>query len=58
MIRDGRPAPAGLFDADEGREVLVLDEPVRSGATIAVTLEPDGGVETPSGAALFTASVT
>lgn len=58
VIRDGRPAPAGLFDADEGREVLVLDEPVRSGATVAVTLEPDGGVETPSGAALFTASVT
>ena len=58
VIRDGRPTSAGVFDAEGGREVFVLDQSVDEGATVAVTLEPGDGADEPSGAALFTASVT
>jgi hypothetical protein len=34
----------------------VLTRPVASGQTVAVTLEPDGGLDAPSGEPLFTAS--
>jgi anti-sigma-K factor RskA len=57
VIRDGEPAPAGVFDAEGGRDVLVLDRPVSEGATVAVTLEPDGGGSKPTGPVLFSADV-
>ena len=55
VIRDGRPTPAGTFEPEDGRATHVLDEPVTAGATVAVTLERDGGVDAPSGDPLLTA---
>jgi anti-sigma-K factor RskA len=57
VIRDGEPAPAGVFDAEGGRDVLVLDRPVTEGETVAVTLEADGGASKPTGPVLFSADV-
>lgn len=50
---DGVPQPAGLF---EQPGVALLSRPVRAGQKVAVTLEPDGGVDAPTGDALFTTS--
>ena len=47
------PKRAGLF---ERPGVALLERPVRSGQTVAVTLERDGGVDAPTGEPLFTAS--
>ena len=58
VIRDGEPTPAGLFDAEGGRDVLLLDEPVGAGETVAVTLERDGGVDAPTGDPLATATLS
>jgi anti-sigma factor RsiW len=55
VIEDGRPAPAGLFEAAHGRTVVALERPVPRGAVVAVTLEPAGGVERPTSSPLFTA---
>ena len=58
VIRDGEPTRAGLFEAEAGRDVLLLDEPVGEGETVAVTLERDGGVDAPTGEALLTATLS
>ena len=58
VIRDGEPSPAGLFEGDNERDVVLLDERVDDDATVAVTLERDGGVDAPTGRLLFTAPVT
>lgn len=55
VIEDGRPLPAGLFAAGDGRTVVALERPVPRGAVVAVTLEPAGGVERPTSSPLFTA---
>ncbi|MBW3593224.1 MAG: anti-sigma factor [Actinobacteria bacterium] len=55
VIEDGRPLPAGLFSAADGRTVVALERPVPRGAVVAVTLEPAGGVERPTSSPLFTA---
>ncbi len=55
VIEDGRPLPAGLFAAANGRTVVALERPVPRGAVVAVTLEPAGGVERPTSSPLFTA---
>ncbi len=55
VIEDGRPVPAGLFEAAEGRTVVALERAVPRGAVVAVTLEPEGGVERPTSSPLFTA---
>lgn len=56
VISGGKPAPAGLFGG--GRKVVVrLDRRVPEGATVAVTIEEDGGTEAPTGRPLFSASV-
>ena len=57
VIRDGRATPAGTFEPEDGRATHVLDEPVTAGATVAVTLERDGGVDAPSGDPLLTATL-
>ncbi|MGH3102911.1 MAG: anti-sigma factor, partial [Gaiellaceae bacterium] len=49
------PQPAGLFEAGGGNDVVVLTRPAHAGATIAVTLEREGGVDSPTGSPLFTA---
>jgi anti-sigma-K factor RskA len=48
VIDGGKATRAGLFGGSEGTSVLNLDEPVRRGAVVAVTLERDGGVEQPT----------
>ncbi len=55
VLEDGVPRRAGLF---EQPGVALLTRPVAAGQTIAVTLEDDGGVDAPTGAALLTASST
>jgi anti-sigma-K factor RskA len=55
VIEDGTPRPAGLFDGDEDRDVVRLDRKVPSGATVAVTLEDDQGVDRPTGRPVLSA---
>ncbi len=48
-VLDGeRALPAGLFEGREGRNVVRLTRPVPAGGRVAVTLEPDGGVDQPT----------
>jgi anti-sigma-K factor RskA len=56
VIRDGTPRRAGLFEGDDEGDVVVLEEPVDEDATVAVTLERDGGVDKPTSRILFSAS--
>lgn len=53
VFEDGAPRGAGLF---EEPGVALLTRKVDAGQTVAVTLEPDGGLDAPSGTPLFTAS--
>jgi anti-sigma-K factor RskA len=53
VFENGVPQRAGLF---EGPGVARLTHPVEPGQMVAVTLEPNGGLDAPSGAPLFTAS--
>ena len=55
VLEDGVPHRAGLF---ERPGVAMLSRRVDPGQTVAVTLEPDGGVDAPTGDPLFTASST
>jgi anti-sigma-K factor RskA len=49
VLDTGDPQPAGLFDGSRsGRDVVRLSRPVPSGARVAVTVEPDGGVDAPT----------
>lgn len=58
VIRDGAPRPAGIFEGDDERDVVLLDERVDENATVAVTLERDGGVDAPTSRLLFSATTT
>jgi anti-sigma-K factor RskA len=49
VIVDGKPLPAGVFDVSGRTAVHVLTRPVPDGAVVAVTVEPDGGVDRPTG---------
>jgi anti-sigma-K factor RskA len=51
VIDSGGPVKAGLFEG--GQEIVLLEEPVGEGAMVAVTLEPEGGSEQPTGEILF-----
>jgi anti-sigma-K factor RskA len=55
VIEGGEPRPAGLFAG--GCRSVPLEEPVSSGNTVAVTLEDEGGVESPQGDILLSADV-
>jgi anti-sigma-K factor RskA len=55
VIEDDVPRPAGLFRG--GCTTVELTRPVEGGATVAVTLEQAGGVETPQGEILMSARV-
>jgi anti-sigma factor RsiW len=55
VIAGEKPRPAGLFGVREETTVVALERSVPAGAIVAVTLEPEGGVEEPTGAPLFTA---
>jgi anti-sigma-K factor RskA len=56
VIRGDTPRPAGLFEGEEDRDLVVLDERVDPGTTVAATLEDDGGVDSPTSPLLFTAA--
>jgi len=53
VFEEGVPRRAGLF---EEPGAAMLSRRVTPGQTVAVTLEPDGGVDAPTGDALFTVS--
>jgi hypothetical protein len=50
-----RMLPAGTFQADDGTATVGLTRPVPDGGIVAVTLEPAGGSEEPSGTPLMVA---
>jgi anti-sigma factor RsiW len=52
VIEGGKPVKAGLFEGG-GQQIVLLEQPVREGATVAVTLEPEGGSDQPTGDILF-----
>ena len=52
VLENGVPQRAGLF---ERPGVAMLSRRVEPGHIVAVTLEPDGGLDAPSGTPLFTA---
>jgi anti-sigma-K factor RskA len=51
VFEGATPRPAGVFDG--GREVVRLTRPVPRGASVAMTLERDGGVDAPTTEPLF-----
>jgi len=55
VFEDGVPQRAGLF---ERPGVTMLSRKVEPGQTVAVTLEPEGGVDAPTSNPLFTAVST
>jgi anti-sigma-K factor RskA len=48
VIQGGTPKPAGLFEGRDGTSVLDIEQPVRRGAVVAVTLEQAGGATRPT----------
>jgi anti-sigma-K factor RskA len=52
VIDAGGPVKAGLFEGG-GQEIVLLEEPVAEGSMVAVTLEPEGGSDQPTGDILF-----
>jgi anti-sigma factor RsiW len=52
VIDSGGPVKAGLFEGGDP-EIVLLEQPVAEGSMVAVTLEPDGGSEQPTGDILF-----
>ncbi len=55
VIEGDTPRPAGLFAG--GCRSVQLQEPLASGNTVAVTLEDEGGVDSPTTDPLLSASV-
>lgn len=57
VIESGKAQRAGIFDGGQ-RVVVRLQRSVPTGATVAVTLERDGGVDSPTGEPLFEARLS
>ena len=55
VIEDGRPVAAGMFEGGGETTVHQLDQPVPPGSQVAVTVEPDGGLDAPTGKVLLSA---
>jgi anti-sigma-K factor RskA len=55
VVEGDDPQPAGLFDGGSGRVLHRLSRPVPPGAVVAVTIEPDGGLDKPTGDVLLQA---
>ena len=49
VIEGETPRPAGLFPGGGGCPPVLLERDVPKGAQVAVTLEPKGGVDQPTG---------
>ena len=59
LIHDGTPVPAGVFRPDaSGAAVADISGIVRGAELVAVTIEPAGGSETPTGAVLASAELS
>ena len=56
VMEDGDPKPAGIFAGGTENSVLRLTRRVPPGATVAVTLERDGGAQAPTSRPLLSAS--
>ena len=56
VMEDGDPEPAGIFAGGAENSVLRLTRRVPPGATVAVTLERDGGAQAPTSRPLLSAS--
>lgn len=58
VIGAAGPRPAGLFRvAPDGGATVLLEGRVPSGSTVAVTIEPSGGSDLPTGEVLMTAEI-
>jgi len=55
VIEANRPQRAGEFEGGGQRNVVLLDRKVPADAVVAVTVEEDGGVRSPTGKPLFLA---
>jgi anti-sigma-K factor RskA len=55
VIHNGAAKPAGVFDGG-GTVAVSLEQPVPSGAIVAVTVEPTGGVEQPTSDPIITSA--
>jgi len=55
VIQGDRPRPAGLFEGEDARDLVLLERRVPADAVVAVTLEDEGGVDVPTGTPLFSA---
>ena len=55
VIEGQTPKSAGLFNGDDRRDLVLLDRKVPPNAVVAVTVEPDGGVEAPTSQPIFSA---
>ncbi|HWC13803.1 MAG TPA: anti-sigma factor [Actinomycetota bacterium] len=49
LIEDGEPRSAGVFDVEDGIAIVETDLALKDYDTAAVTIEPDGGLDKPSG---------
>ena len=56
VIQGGSPEPAGTFAGGGTQTAFALTQSVPEGATVAVTIEPTGGSETPTGDIQFSAA--
>ena len=58
LIHDGTPVPAGTFQPDgSGAAVAEVTAPVKGAELVAITLEPAGGSERPTGEVLASAEL-
>ena len=57
VIDAGGPVRAGLFEGGD-QQLVLLEERVPEGAMVAVTLEPEGGSDQPTGDVLFGSQAT
>ena len=58
-MRNGNPVPAGLFRVgDNGGATLAIEEPLKSGDQVLVTVEPGGGSAKPTSTPILAAAVT
>jgi len=54
VIQGEQPVPAGLFSGGGNQTVVPLTVPVPEGGIVAVTVEPAGGVDRPTGQPIIT----